>query len=567
MIKGIINWLRRNTFLFSDDKIVDVQAKPAVSSKNKTYLIDASVPSLIVDNPVPTTTFLPMTAQGDSGGGFPLGTKQQQASGLRQMVNEALVFMSGKSPKRISKWAATSNLTLSPRAGVDLNAYYDRKSLKFFYFTDNVRAKVVYASDSRTVVTHEFGHALLDIIRPDLWDLVSDEVWAFHEAFGDMVAILNNLQYDGLIDYALTANPDLTQSNAITRLAADMGIGLYDITNGQDGVLKNCLRDATIKYTYVSPSSLPSDGRDDQLLNEPHSFSRVFVSMFWSLVVQFTNSYMTVEKLAKKQALLRTRDTLASYIMQAATTAPANTKFFKSVCLEMLVADTKNKKRFQNILLSTFSEWKITDAPIKMMNNMTYDDIIKNVHSDFEYRDQGETKVLCVGKVKKIKLSDLPIVNILGDDPLANAEIEVAGNSTYYFDSDMNLQDSVETTEEDITQTVISCISLIKAKNWLGEHEKAQFNLVDGKLVRTRISACGCNKPNYCIPGSPEYQKPWKPKNNAGCVACKSKCEPRSCDCANPTPAPAPKTGCYTSVSSCKTTSVKVGSRISRKVC
>ena len=163
MFNGLINWFRqKSNFIFPKNDIVEAQAvAPTVkTTKNKTYLVDPSLPSLIIEKEIPTTTILPVNAIGESGGGYSLGTSQQQAAGLKQIINDALIFMSGKSPKKIVKWAATSRLSLQARAGKDINAYYDRSSLKFFYFPDKKTNKTIYACDSRTVVAHEFGHAL-----------------------------------------------------------------------------------------------------------------------------------------------------------------------------------------------------------------------------------------------------------------------------------------------------------------------------------------------------------------------------------------------------------------------
>jgi hypothetical protein len=120
-----------------------------------------------------------------------------------------------------------------------------------------------------------------------------------------------------------------------------MGIGLYGLTKGTSGELNNCLRDISQKFQYVSPSSLPSDGRDDQIINEPHSFSRVFSSMFWYILVQVANSYILVDKLAPKAALVKARDTMSVYLLVAVSSASANNKFFRSVCQEIIIADKK----------------------------------------------------------------------------------------------------------------------------------------------------------------------------------------------------------------------------------
>jgi uncharacterized protein (DUF427 family) len=570
MINGIKNWFRRNIlFIFpNNQKVVESQAKPSQSNLNKTYLIDATRPELTIESAIPTNTYLPMTASGESGGGYPLGTSQQQAAGLKQIVNEALVYMSSKTSKKITKWASTTNLNLQARAGRDINAYYDRKALRFFYFPDASRKKTVYACDSRVVVSHEFGHAFLDIIRPDLWNIMADEVWAFHEAFADIVAVLNNLQYQQIIDVALKQTDDLKKSNVLTKFAVDMGIGLYNITGGSGGELKDCLRDLSIKFEYVNPSSLPKDGPDNILINESHSFSRVFSGMFYKILIDVANFYVSSEKLTLKSALVKARDIMTLNIINATIAAPANPRFFKSVCQEMLTYDKKTGGKLQTILYKNFVSWKILDPAIKILNQISYAEFIKNLNSNFEYADHGSIKVLKVGTTKTIKLSEYHGILAQSMNPLMTAEIEVASQSSYYFDENFILQDAIETSDSEAMDSALNCLNIIQRKNLLGDTDKSQFELVENKLLRTKIASCGCNKPNYCIPGSPEYQKPWKPKNNAGCVKCHNKnCQPRSCDCENPSPPAPPKLGCYTSIKSCNKSAITVGSRISRKVC
>src|SRR5207249_3490269 len=77
-------------------------------------------------------------------------------------------------------------------AGVDLNAYYDRRELAFFH--DTVARTTVYTGESPDVLCHELGHAVLDALRPGLWDAMSVEVAAFHEACGDISALLAGLR-------------------------------------------------------------------------------------------------------------------------------------------------------------------------------------------------------------------------------------------------------------------------------------------------------------------------------------------------------------------------------------
>ncbi|MGE5175094.1 MAG: hypothetical protein ACM3JJ_01860, partial [Hyphomicrobiales bacterium] len=81
-------------------------------------------------------------------------------------------------------WHDDRPLTVRLRAGRDLNAFYDRKSLQFFYDTDHVTGRVVYAVESLDVVAHEAGHAVLDVYQPGYWSTPDPETAAFHESFG-----------------------------------------------------------------------------------------------------------------------------------------------------------------------------------------------------------------------------------------------------------------------------------------------------------------------------------------------------------------------------------------------
>ena len=81
-------------------------------------------------------------------------------------------------PVNVKNWAATKNLTVLPRAGNDANAYYDRRTLSFFYFNGNSN-KRIYTCDSADVVTHELGHAIDPKLYPNSKHKVSDKYWSY----------------------------------------------------------------------------------------------------------------------------------------------------------------------------------------------------------------------------------------------------------------------------------------------------------------------------------------------------------------------------------------------------
>ncbi len=104
-------------------------------------------------------------------------------------------FESGFGLGRRITWAFYGNrLIVLPHAGYGENAYYDRasKSLQFYYF--NGPNGTVYTCLSSDIVNHEFGHAVLDGLRPHYYESVTGEPAAFHEFLGDLTAILMALR-------------------------------------------------------------------------------------------------------------------------------------------------------------------------------------------------------------------------------------------------------------------------------------------------------------------------------------------------------------------------------------
>ena len=124
----------------------------------------------------------------------------------------------------ITSWstgvANPKSLTIEPDRGDDLNAYYDRESLSFFHHQTGTT--MTFSGASADVVSHEAGHAVLDAIRPDLWDTPYLEVGGFHEAFGDVTAIVTALSDLATRKALLAASPDLGTANFVEATAEDL---------------------------------------------------------------------------------------------------------------------------------------------------------------------------------------------------------------------------------------------------------------------------------------------------------------------------------------------------------
>jgi hypothetical protein len=161
--------------------------------------------------------------------------------------------------------------------GVDLNAYYDRTALHFFH--DTVAGHACFTGESPDVVCHEHGHAVLDGVRAELFDAPFAEAAAFHEAFGDVSAMLAALRLASVRDALLDATGGrIHRSSAVSRLAEQLGWAIRQ--SMPDAVERDALRNAANSWFYRDPAQLPPTAPASQLSSEPHSFSRVFSGAF-----------------------------------------------------------------------------------------------------------------------------------------------------------------------------------------------------------------------------------------------------------------------------------------------
>ena len=124
-------------------------------------------------------------------------------------------------------WGA-GQLLVVPRAGEMANAFYEResRSLQFFQIDDYAHGRKVFAAASQDIVAHETGHAVLDAIAPDLYDAMTPQSLAMHEAIADLVALHCGLRYRPLSDKVLDdMGGDLGRaaSTAFSVLAAELG--------------------------------------------------------------------------------------------------------------------------------------------------------------------------------------------------------------------------------------------------------------------------------------------------------------------------------------------------------
>jgi hypothetical protein len=213
---------------------------------------------------------------------YDVGSAEFRYWALADALVRGATYWSGRVPAGTT-WQPDNGPTLVavPDEGEDLNAFYDRNGLHFFHGT--VRATTVFSGGSPDVVCHELGHAVLDAIKPHLFDVASIEVAAFHEAFGDCSAILTNLQLRSLREAVLTeTGGQVSVASRVSRLAETLGWAIRQLS--PDAVARDCLRSAVNSFYYQDPTSLPPRAPESALSSEPHSFSRVFTGGFFQML-------------------------------------------------------------------------------------------------------------------------------------------------------------------------------------------------------------------------------------------------------------------------------------------
>lgn len=185
------------------------------------------------------------------------------------IVQHALDFFeSGAGLGRRISWAFEGNrLIIVPHAGYGENAYYDRasKSLQLYWFRSD--KGMVHTCLSSDIVNHEFGHAVLDGLRPHFYESVDVETAAFHEFLGDLTALLMAFRNSAFRKIALKeSNGRLTDARLLAGLAQQFGRA----TSGS-----HYLRDALNDETMASLGSSLS----------PHDLSQVMTGAMFDILM------------------------------------------------------------------------------------------------------------------------------------------------------------------------------------------------------------------------------------------------------------------------------------------
>jgi hypothetical protein len=265
----------------------------------------------------------------------PLGDPQFLFWQSREAALAALAAYEALDGKKVTRWARSANrrkLELQPNAGIDLNAYYDGESLSFFEYTTG--SKTTWSGASTDVVAHETGHALLDQARPDLWDSTYTETNAFHEAFGDSMALLTAFADSPT---RLLMRTKLRRQNFVEASAEDLSDGVLRALGASHPAAKP--RHARNTFKWALPSTLPASGPPNVLSSEVHSFARVFTGCFYDTIVNILRDRIGASTTPTSAQLAAAVRTAGRLLLRAAAEAPITVRFFQAVGRAMVLAD------------------------------------------------------------------------------------------------------------------------------------------------------------------------------------------------------------------------------------
>lgn len=229
------------------------------------------------------------------------------------------------------------SIRLLPRRQTGIGASYERDRIGFDHHPFG--NPTFFAGASADAVAHEIGHAILDAIRPELWDSIFAEVAAFHEGFADCVSLLLALDDAAVRQLLIDASADPARALAVENAASQVAESVADYyrevhrTSGGAAVRRRLRND----FKWELPVTLNPVSARGELASEPHSFGQVFAGCFYDLIdnVYRNGGQHTSDGLAGAAQIAGT------LLALAIESAPQEARFFRAVGRAMIHADER----------------------------------------------------------------------------------------------------------------------------------------------------------------------------------------------------------------------------------
>ena len=300
-------------------------------------------------------------------------------------------------------WAFEGNrLIVVPHAGYGENAFYDRasKSLQFYYFDGD--EGTVYTCLSADIVHHEFGHAVLDGIRPLFNETINLQTAAFHESIGDITAILLTLKNKKLRQQlAVASGGAFEKATTLSSLAEEFG---------------NAVSGRPYLRTALNKDKMSA------MANEtgPHRMSGVLTGAMFKVLIEIGEIYKRTEDpsgepreaASNKEVFWQAADRMQRTAIQPLDLLPPADVTFRdyalAVCRSQELSDPLDPEGYRDVLINVFLDREIlTPEDVEELKTPHYlydrlrltvshsiDDISRSRASAYRYLDDNREDLL-----------------------------------------------------------------------------------------------------------------------------------------------------------------------------
>jgi hypothetical protein len=230
------------------------------------------------------------------------------------------------------KWQnGSKQIKVGIRSFDQLNSFYSRDRIDFGFQKQS--EPVMRLCDSPETVAHDIGHAVLDILRPDLWNAAFLEAAAFHESFASLSEVLSTLQLESYRKAIIQETGGyLHHDSRLTRSSEQLGDAVRQVT--PNAVPIRGVREIFTPFLYEDPQKLFPSSPWYMLSSEPHSFGRIFSGA----LVQVLSSMFRSSDLSSESLLAATVD-LGTLLARAAQICELRPDLFSSVAHALLEVD------------------------------------------------------------------------------------------------------------------------------------------------------------------------------------------------------------------------------------
>lgn len=131
------------------------------------------------------------------------------------------------------RWPPSRRLRLVPHAFEGRNAFFDptRRAVLFGYYRAdivdpgaNLPGQVIFTCLSSDIIAHEVTHAIVHHERPYFSESTNPDVFAWHEAFADLMALFQHFVHrDVVVEAVASTFADLRRTSGLMQLAQEFG--------------------------------------------------------------------------------------------------------------------------------------------------------------------------------------------------------------------------------------------------------------------------------------------------------------------------------------------------------